>query len=117
MRVFAVAAAFAVSATLGVGAYAASTQQSATTTVTVTMTEFAFKLSKRTVPKGTVVFKVVNKGTVKHDFKIAGKKTRQLARNQTQTLRVVFTKAGRYTAVCTVPGHLAAGMKTVLTVR
>ena len=32
-------------------------------------------LSKRTVRHGTVVFKVVNKGKLPHDFKISGHKT------------------------------------------
>ena len=104
-------------ASLGDGAYARSSAPAATTTVTVTMTEFALKLSKRTVPKGTVVFKVVNRGRFPHDFKIAGKKTRLLAGGQSQTLRVTFTRAGRFAATCTVPGHAAAGMKTTLVVR
>ena len=45
------------------------------TAVTVTATEFHFKLSKTSVPHGSVTFTVVNKGHVGHDFKIGGKKT------------------------------------------
>jgi hypothetical protein len=48
-----------------------------TTTVTVKASEFKFVLSKRVVPRGTVIFKVTNVGKVVHDFKIAGKKTRK----------------------------------------
>ena len=41
------------------------------------MVKFVF--SKRSVPVGTtVIFKVVNKGKISHDFKIAGKKTKVL---------------------------------------
>ena len=47
----------------------------ASTTVTVIATEFKFRLSTSTVRKGTVVFKVENKGHLSHDFKINGKKT------------------------------------------
>ena len=45
------------------------------TAVTVTATEFHFKLSKTSVPHGSVTFTLVNKGKLAHDFKIAGKKT------------------------------------------
>ena len=90
-----------------------------TTTVAVTIgkpTEFRFTLSKRAVRRGTVVFKVTNRGTLAHDFQIAGKKTKRLGKGATATLRVVFRKAGRYPYKCTVPGHAAAGMKGVLKV-
>ena len=45
------------------------------TRVTVIATDSRFKLSTRRAPMGTVIFTVTNKGTVSHDFKIAGKKT------------------------------------------
>ena len=48
------------------------------TTVTVTMKEFKFTLSKRTVARGLVTFKLVNKGALSHDFKIAGKKSKMI---------------------------------------
>jgi uncharacterized cupredoxin-like copper-binding protein len=90
------------------------------TTVTVTAakpSEFRFKLSKLTVPKGVVTFKVTNRGTLPHDFKIAGKKTPLLQPGKSKTLKVVFKKAGRYAYLCTVPGHAAAGMKGKLRVK
>jgi uncharacterized cupredoxin-like copper-binding protein len=74
-------------------------------------TEFRFKLSKAKVRRGIVIFKVVNRGAIVHDFKIRGKKTKLLAPGKAATLRVVFTKVGRYAYVCTVTGHAAAGMK------
>jgi uncharacterized cupredoxin-like copper-binding protein len=92
----------------------------ATTRVTVIAakpSEFRFKLSKKTVKRGVVIFKVVNRGTLVHDFKIRGKKTKLLAPGKSATLRVVFKKAGRYGYICTVSGHAAAGMKGVLRVR
>ena len=95
-------------------------QLASATTVTVTAgkpSELKFTLSKKTVPKGAVTFKVTNKGTSSHDFKIAGKKTALLARGKAATLKVTFKKAGKFAFLCTVPGHAAAGMKGTLTVK
>jgi uncharacterized cupredoxin-like copper-binding protein len=79
--------------------------------VTVTMTEFKFKLSKTTIKTGTVIFTVVNKGKIVHDFKINGKRTPKIKPGHKVTLKVVFKKKGTYAYRCTVPGHAAAGMK------
>ncbi len=86
------------------------------TTVKVNMTDYAFALSKKRVPRGKVVFRVANSGEVVHDFKIAGRKTPIFSTGQAGVLRVDFKKPGRYTFLCTVPGHAAAGMKGVLRV-
>jgi len=85
------------------------------TTVTVTMKEFKFVLSKRAVPHGTVVFKLVNRGALAHDFKIGGKKSPLIGKGKTGTLRVTL-RAGSQRYLCTVPGHAAAGMKGTLRV-
>lgn len=109
-----------VSLVVAVSAFAGTGGTSATTTVAVTAgkpTEFKFTLSKKTIPKGTAVFKVTNRGAISHDFKIAGKKTKSLARNKAATLRVALPKAGKFAFLCTVPGHAAAGMKGTLTVK
>jgi uncharacterized cupredoxin-like copper-binding protein len=82
------------------------------TTVKVTAKEFKFILSRKTAPHGKVVFKLVNKGSVKHDFKIAGKKTPKLGHNKTATLRVTLKK-GRHPFICTVDSHAKFGMKGV----
>ena len=87
------------------------------TTVKVVMTDYDFALSKQRLMHGKVVFQVVNVGEVVHDFKIAGKKTPIFTTGQSGALGVAFKKPGRYTFICTVPGHVAAGMKGVLTVR
>lgn len=92
----------------------------ATTNVAVTAGkpgEFNFTLSKKTVAKGTVVFKVTNKGGISHDFKVAGKKTPSLATGKVSTLKIVFKKGGKYPYLCTLPGHAAGGMKGTLTVK
>ena len=91
----------------------AASQSKATTHVTVTATDSKFRLSKRSAPTGTVIFTVTNKGKISHDFKIAGKKTPLLARGHSATLRVTFSKKGRYPYRSTVSGQAAAGMKGV----
>ncbi len=98
----------------------AQPRAAAVTTVKVTAgkpTEFNFKLSKSKVSKGVVVFKVTNSGAIVHDFKIAGKKTKNLSPGKSQVIKVTFKKPGKYPFLCTVTGHAAAGMKGVLTVK
>ncbi|MEP6977031.1 MAG: cupredoxin domain-containing protein [Thermoleophilia bacterium] len=87
-----------------------------TTKVTVAASEFKFKLSKARVPVGTVIFTVVNKGKISHDFKIAGKKTKSLLPGQKATLTVKFGKKGRFGYICSLPGHAGAGMNGTLSV-
>ena len=90
------------------------------TTVTVTAgkpAEFKFTLSKKTVAPGATTFKVTNKGSLGHDFKIAGKKTATLKKGKSGTFTVTFKKAGKFPFLCTVPGHAAGGMKGTLTVK
>jgi uncharacterized cupredoxin-like copper-binding protein len=88
----------------------ARTHAATSTTVKVAASEFKFKLSTKTARHGIVIFKVTNKGHIKHDFKIAGKKTPMLTPGKSATLKVTLKK-GSYKYLCTVPGHAAAGMK------
>lgn len=101
-----------------VSAFGGASAASATT-VTVTAGkpgEFNFTLSKRTIVKGVTTFKVTNKGSISHDFKIAGKKTPTLAGGKSATVKVTLKK-GKFPFLCTLPGHAAGGMKGTLTVR
>ncbi len=59
---------------------------------------------------GSVTFRVINKGHVSHDFKIAGKKTSLLKPGKSQSITLKLKK-GTYSFLCTVKGHAAAGMK------
>jgi uncharacterized cupredoxin-like copper-binding protein len=103
---------------IAVPATAATTRHAAkTTTITVAMSEFKFKLSKASAPKGTVVFKLSNKGQVAHDFKINGKKTPLVSPGKSATLTVKFQKTGKFPYLCTVPGHAASGMKGTFTIK
>ena len=88
----------------------------AATTIQVKGGEFFFRLSSKTAKPGKVTFVFKNIGHVSHDFKINGKTTPLTSPGQTAKL-VVTLKKGRYPYLCTVPGHAAAGMKGVVTVR
>jgi nitrite reductase (NO-forming) len=101
---------------LVVAAIAFATPRAGVTKVTVTATEFTFAMSRTTVPVGKVIFTVVNRGKIGHDFVIAGKKTPVIAPGKKATLVVVFKKKRRYAYACNLPGHAAAGMKGTLAV-
>ena len=92
---------------------AASKAPTAAVTINVTAVDFKFRLSKMSVPRGSVVtFKVVNRGKSPHDFDIPElrKGTSYLARGKTATFKVAFRRAGSYRYVCTVPRHIQLGM-------
>ena len=86
----------------------------ATTSVTVTGTEFKFKLSRKSAPHGTVVFKFVNKGKIAHNFAIAGKKTKNIKPGKSTTLTVTLKK-GKHPYKCTIDSHAQFGMKGTFT--
>jgi uncharacterized cupredoxin-like copper-binding protein len=112
-------AATAVASLAVAGAALAGAERTGATAVAVTAgkpTELRFTLSKKSVPKGAVAFRVTNRGSLAHDFRIAGKKTKLLASGKSATLSVVL-KAGRFPYLCTVPGHAAGGMKGTLVVK
>ena len=98
---------------LAPGASAGSARATVTTArITVTASEFKFTLSKASVPVGaTVIFTVVNKGKISHDFKIAGKKTPLLSPGHKATITVTFKTKGRFAYLCTLTGHAGAGMR------
>lgn len=88
------------------------------TRVTVKMYEYRFALSVRKVRAGTVIFTVVNKGQLAHDFGIEKlQKTSSLVQpGGHTTLRVTFKKPGSYYYLCTVGAHVQYGMHGNLTV-
>jgi uncharacterized cupredoxin-like copper-binding protein len=101
---------------VAVSAWAAPAPQRVTVTAGKP-SEFKYTLSKKTVKRGVaVIFTVTNKGTIEHDFRIAGKKTKSLATGKKATLRVTFAKTGKFAFLCTLPTHATAGMKGTITV-
>lgn len=110
------ASAIAVTAVVASGAFAQ--KQVTPVTVTVTMSEFKFRLSRTSVPKGTpIVFKVVNKGRSAHDFDFPSKGTPYVAPAKSFILKLTFSKAGTFRYVCTVPRHVELGMSGRLAVK
>ena len=80
--------------------------------------EFRFTLTTKSAARpGTVTFTFTNVGSIAHDFSIAGKTTPLVQPGHTAKLVVRFRKTGRFSYLCTVPGHAAAGMRGVFTVR
>ncbi len=85
---------------------------SKTITVRVDARDFAFVLSRRSVPAGSSVrFVVRNRGSTIHDFVVKGRRTRLLKPAQSQTITVSFPRKGTFRFLCSVPGHARLGMK------
>jgi uncharacterized cupredoxin-like copper-binding protein len=88
------------------------------TTIQVKGGEFFFKLSTKSIAKpGKVTFVFKNVGQLSHDFKINGKRLPLIQPGKTAKLVVTFKKKSKCPYLCTVPGHAAAGMKGLFTVR
>jgi plastocyanin len=79
--------------------------------VQVSEFEFGFTLSPPVVPSGNVTFVMKNTGTVQHNFHVQGVKAGPFLNPGRSATMVVNLQAGRkYTYLCDVPGHAAAGM-------
>jgi plastocyanin len=105
-------------ATLALVSHASARTQARAKTIQVTAKEFSLKLSATSLARpGTVTFSVRNVGHMEHNFRINGKQTRLIAPGKTSRLVVTFKKKASYHYLCTVPGHAAAGMKGVFSVR
>jgi uncharacterized cupredoxin-like copper-binding protein len=100
------------------GSGADGTQATTPVKVTVTMSDFRFRLSKTSVPRGRpVIFTIINRGPTPHDFDLTGTRgTAIIAAGRRTTQRVTFRRAGRIRYVCTVPRHIQFGMFGRLTV-
>ncbi len=90
--------------------------------VVLAATEFKWTPKDVSVAAGDITFSVANKGTVEHNFVIEDAKGKVLKEVDAilpgKTMQVKVTlKAGKYTIVCTVPGHREAGMVGTLTVK
>lgn len=90
--------------------------------VALVATEFKWTPKDVTAAAGEITFNVVNKGTVEHNFVVEDAKGKVLKEVDAilpgKTMQVKVTlKAGKYTIVCTVPGHREAGMVGTLTVK
>jgi mono/diheme cytochrome c family protein len=79
---------------------------------------FTFKNAE--APAGPLDVKSLNKSAVQHNIAIQGSGVNEVgpvgASNHLSEIKVTV-KAGKYTFLCTVPGHAQAGMKGTLTVK
>ncbi len=94
----------------------------AASNVNVSETEYKLSPSDPTVKKGTVTFKATNDGKVQHSIEVEGPGGEQrlqtpLNPGQSGTLKVDFTKPGKYEWYCPIDGHKNLGMKGEVTVR
>ena len=88
--------------------------------ITVTLSEYSFKFSRASVPKGsTVIFTLKNAGAVQHniDFVGTGKRSALIAAGGKSTLKITFAKKGTFQVVCDVPRHAQLGMVTSFKVK
>ena len=69
-----------------------------------------------TAPAGALTINSQNKSQTLHDISVQGQATGQQVRGGATSTIKVNLKPGKYTFLCTVPGHAAAGMKGTLTI-
>ena len=93
------------------------------TSVGISAREFRYGVYRTAVPAGRVTLVVHNFGEDDHDIAVRGPRgyrssvSPDIDPGATIRFPVRLRRAGRYTLVCTKPGHLAAGMRATLTVR
>ena len=93
----------------------------ATMTVKVSMHNSSFILSANSAPRGVVIFKLHatlkgNTAHYPHDFSIHGHTSKLIRPGQSATLRVTFSRTGRYPWRCTFDHHASTGEKGVFTI-
>jgi plastocyanin len=89
--------------------------------VQVSAVEYAFTLSRTTVPAGKVIFQFVNNGQDEHNLKIApseGPLAGSFANTPSKGISdlQLEIQPGVYTLLCSLPTHEQKGMKATLTV-
>ena len=93
------------------------------TNVGVAEREWRLSVYRPVVDRGVVRFNVHNFGEDGHDLQVRGPKgfrssvMPEIGAGADGTLTVRLRRAGRYTLVCTLPGHEALGMRASLRVR
>lgn len=107
-----------------------------TTTLTVDMMEFMFDPKNFTIPAGEEIsLELTNSGAVEHNFVILKKGITaegnfehnanlenilfeaKLGPGEAGTFTFTVAEAGEYQVICSIPGHLAAGMAGKLIVK
>ena len=97
------------------------TEQPGQPSVTVVLREFEFEPKPLKAKAGKVLFLLLNRGTVDHDFMIPSvmgtmEHEKDLVKpGRSKTIEIEL-KPGTYEVICTIPGHQDAGMKVQLEV-
>jgi len=121
-RALAAAGLAAALATSGAGAAHALQAHSASTAVGVGEREWRVYPYRTKVKPGTVRFNINNLGEDVHNLQVRGphgyrsKVTPDIRSGDTYTLVAHLRRSGRYTLICTKPGHAKKGMKAGFTV-
>lgn len=89
--------------------------------IEIVVREFAFEPRPLRVKAGTVRLKLLNRGSVEHDFAIPalaehGEHEKHLVKPGETRIVELDLKPGTYTAICTIPGHKEAGMEVTVEV-
>jgi manganese oxidase len=85
--------------------------------VKVTLTDFKVGLDRSTVPAGPITLEVTNKAATVHNLRLEGARgTRDLKKDESQTVELGNLEPGTYELICVVPGHKDVGMISLLTV-
>jgi FtsP/CotA-like multicopper oxidase with cupredoxin domain/plastocyanin len=94
-----------------------TTPEAAATVVDVILTEFAISPANIVVAPGPVTLRVVNNGSMAHNFALPDLdlRTAMLNAGESETLEFDAVE-GTYKTVCEVPGHEGSGMVGTLTV-
>jgi mono/diheme cytochrome c family protein len=78
--------------------------------------QLLYQYKNATAPAGPLTVDSQNKSQTPHDISVQGQATgKEVKGGGTSTIKVNL-KPGKYTFLCTVPGHAAAGMKGTLTI-
>ncbi len=78
--------------------------------------QLAFAAPTATAPVGKLTIEMPNESGVPHNIAIEGKGAGKIVTKGVSSFSATFA-AGKYTYICEVPGHAAAGMKGTLTVK
>ncbi|MEI7594045.1 MAG: multicopper oxidase domain-containing protein [Actinomycetes bacterium] len=111
--------AFLLATTAIVAVSAKSDSSPSATSAPIAVTVSEYKITPAAISaSGHVQLAVTNAGTMTHNFSVPdlGKKTRDLAPGQSQTLDLGSPAAGTYKVLCEVVGHADLGMVASLTV-
>jgi mono/diheme cytochrome c family protein len=79
--------------------------------------QLLYQYKNAAAPAGQLTINSLNKSQTPHDISVQGQATGKVVKGGGTSTISVNLKPGKYTFLCTVPGHAQAGMKGTLTVK